>query len=89
MEETQGRAIEFPPELRDRLKLSEHDVKALSDYMTETVREQMREEFYQDVGRGVFRVGWKLVGVAALYLAWKGSGGPGGWVDMMVKFLRG
>jgi hypothetical protein len=80
---------EFPAELLERFKLNERDVELISTYLMASMRRQMRNEFYRDVGKGVVRVGWKVVLAIGLYLAWKGSGGPSGWLEPVRKFLVG
>ncbi|RKP43786.1 hypothetical protein [Pararobbsia silviterrae] len=76
---------ELPQDVLDRLGLSKHDVDRIADYFRKDLREQMRAEFYRDVGQGVVRLGWKALVAIGAYLAWKGSGGSSGWIEFLRK----
>jgi len=45
--------------------LTEHDVKAIVDLL----RKEVTQGFYQDLGRGVWSIAWKVIVVLILSIA--------------------
>lgn len=80
---------EIPGDVLHRLKLKQEDVDELSKYFAASLRKNMRNDFYQDVGKGAFGLIKKAGVVLLLYLAWKGSGGEHGWFEPVRKFFMG
>lgn len=80
---------EIPEELLKRLNVSKDDAHVLGRFFAASVREQMQNEFYRDVGKGAFGLLKKALIVGALYLAWRGAGGSAGWLESFRKFFIG
>jgi hypothetical protein len=80
---------EISGEVLQRLNLKQEDVAELSKYFSAALRQNMRNDFYRDVGKGAFGLIKKAWLVLLLYLAWRGAGGATGWFEPVRKFLMG
>lgn len=80
---------EISGETLQRLNLRQEDVHELSKFFAASLRENMRNDFYRDVGKGSFGLFRKAFFVIVIYLAWKGSGAEHGWVEPIRKFFLG
>jgi hypothetical protein len=86
---SQDEKPEIPGEVLDRLNLKHEDVEELAQYFATSLRQQMRNDFYRDVGKGAFGLVRKAFVLLLLYLAWKGAGGEHGWFEPVRKFFMG
>jgi hypothetical protein len=80
---------EISGETLKRLNLHPEDLQELSRYFVASLRQNMRNDFYRDVGKGSFGLVRKAVVVVLLYLAWKGAGAEHGWIEPLRKFFMG
>jgi hypothetical protein len=80
---------EISGETLQRLNMRQEDLHELSKFFAASLRENMRDDFYRDVGKGSFGLVRKAVMAVLLYLLWKVAGAEHGWVEPLRKFLMG
>lgn len=54
----------------EKRTLTDDDIKALSEELAEALRERIKQEFYYDLGKGIWALVWRgiilgIIGIAA------------------------